>query len=136
MGITYHTGDASTNWPSDNTYSGSTSFSIEYDSNISVTATGSTSVGGTFVYRLPPPRRMFVEGPKGWTDADSIAFAELVNSKTNTGWKITALIKGDILIMDPSIEKRTMADFIPLLLNNANGEDKSTIVRFFEEHKI
>ena len=74
--------------------------------------------------------------PKGWNGKDHLDFCDLVNTKTKTGWKISALIRGDVLIVDPDIEKRTMEEFVPLLLKYANGEDKSAIVRFFEEHKI
>src|SRR6478609_8716746 len=82
----------------------------------------------TIVYSV---RKILVECPEKWTDEQGLAFVELVNLKTKTGWKVTLVIKnGSILITDPNIEKRAMIDFIPLLKDNASKEDCELINDF------
>lgn len=81
-------------------------------------------------------KRVLVPKPKKWTDKQSEAYVRLVNYETKTGWKVTMIISGDILVTDPNIEKRKMEDFIPLLKENANSIDIEKINKFFAENPI
>lgn len=137
MGITYYTGDGT--WPSEttNTVTGEGTFSVEIEiTNNSTDVTWSGGNTGTIRVRVPPPKRVVVPLPKHWTEQQALAFVDLINLKTKTGWKVTSLVRGDILICDPTIEKRPLRDFLPLLKLNANGEDASAIDRFIEEAKL
>ena len=88
------------------------------------------------VYYYVPPREILVTEPECWTDEDGLAFIDLVNNQTRTGWLVTMRIKGDVLITDPRIETRTMKEFLPLLRWCANSDDRKKIAAFFEEHPI
>jgi len=81
-------------------------------------------------------RRILVNKPKHWTDEQEIKFIRLINKETATGWRVTMLIKGDILIIDPNIEKRTMEDFAPLLKDTATDKDIKKINKFFKENTL
>jgi len=63
-----------------------------------------------------------------------MAFVKLVNMETKTGWLVTMVIKGDIIITDPNIETRTMEEFVPLLRWDASRNDNAKIDMFFDEH--
>src|ERR1051326_182317 len=73
--------------------------------------TGNYSITITYT----PPRQLLVTNPKKWTKKTRLAFAELVNRKTRTGWIVTMIIDGEITVCDPNIERRSMRDFVPLL---------------------
>lgn len=75
---------------------------------------------------------MIVTCPKWWIRADTVACAKLINVETDTGWKITLIMYGDVDIVDPEIEKRDMCDFLPLLLSGASVEDIEKINAFME----
>ena len=64
------------------------------------------------------------------------AYVILVNKQTNTGWRIDYLIDGHVTICDPSIQVRSMRDFLPWLTERASLEDKGTIKKFFEAHPL
>ena len=61
-------------------------------------------------------------------------FTKLINDDTDTGFTVEMWISGDIKITDPSIERRSMADFMPLLLSRASAADQDTIRKFFDRH--
>lgn len=83
------------------------------------------------------PRKILVRAPEKWTEEQNMKFVELVNIKTETGWMVTLVIKnGDIIITDPDIEKRTIKEFIPLLLNSANMDDVAIINEFFSDNPL
>jgi hypothetical protein len=84
------------------------------------------------VYR----RRILVQTPERWKDEDTLAFVNLVNAETHTGWIAEMIIKGDVIITDPSIEIRTMEEFVPLLRWGASRQDNAKIDLFFDEHPI
>lgn len=80
-------------------------------------------------------RKILVSAPENWTEEQNMKFVELVNIKTKTGWKVTLVIKGgNITITDPNVERRTMADFIPLLKNEALRKDIILINEFFDNN--
>ena len=79
-------------------------------------------------------REILVEHPEKWSEEDHKDYINLVNSETKTGWRGKMLIRGDIKIIDPNIEVRSMRDFIPLLKDRASAEDKQKIDDFFQEH--
>ena len=81
-------------------------------------------------------RTILVKVPKKWTKKQNLSFTELVNKKTNTGWTVTLIIEGKIVITDPNVERRTMAEFIPLLKNKADNTDMRKIRMFFRENPI
>ena len=83
-----------------------------------------------FAYR----RTILVTEPKHWADEDGLALVRLVNKETRTGWIVRLRIKGSVLITDPNIETRTMAEFVPLLKSYAFGSDLAKIDMFFEDH--
>ena len=96
------------------------------------TSTGTT--GGTYFYVTQIVRHLLVPRPEHWNDDDQEAFIRLVNIDTKTGWLVTMVIKGDVLITDPDVEVRQMKDFVPLLKQRANSMDQATINVFFEDH--
>jgi len=95
-----------------------------------------TDSSSSTTYVFLRPRRILVSSPAHWKKEDSLAFVDLVNNKTKTGWLVTMLIDGDILITDPDIETRTMEAFVPLLKKRASSDDMKTINEFFAEHTI
>ena len=114
-----------------------------YWSNVDATDTTGTTTGTTTTvycdwYTVRPtqykPRKLLVNTPAHWTQQNSDDFIRLVNTETDTGWKVTMRINGDIEIIDPDIEIREMEDFVPLLKTNANSQDKRIIDHFFNEH--
>ena len=97
-------------------------------------AQDSTSgTGGT--YRVPV-RTILVDSPADWQEEDNLAFARLLNAETRTGWLVTMIIMGPIIITDPHVEHRTMREFLPLLRSYANQTDRARIDRFFTEHPL
>ena len=106
-----------------------------YDTDTSTASTASSNDydTSTCTYYVPV-QRMLVHYPESWTKEIAFKFSELLNLETKTGWKIILVINGDITIMDPSIEVRTMKDFLPLLRSYACGEDREKIDAFFEQH--
>jgi hypothetical protein len=82
-------------------------------------------------------RTYLVEAPAHWTEEDQDAFTRLVNIETHTGFKVVMWIRGgDILITDPNVERRTMADFVPLLKAYGSQADRDAINAFFDEHGL
>ena len=84
------------------------------------------------VYTPPPPKRILVKLPKKWGKKRVMAFADLINVKTRTGWKVELVIHGGIEICDPSLEVRKLKRVVPLLLERASQEDKAIIQDFLE----
>ena len=117
------------NWSDSTTTSGSASW-------YSVDATSSTSTAFDFNTYPPPPRRVIVKHPPHWDKKTTEAYVRLVNQDTKTGWRVTMLISGDLVIVDPTIDVRSMAGFVPLLKMRASDEDKAKIETFFERHGI
>lgn len=78
------------------------------------------------------PRRILVKIPASWDKQKIAAYARLVNRETNTGWKVEFVIEGDVAIVDPNIEIREMAEFVPLLKHCASEEDRRKIDEFFQ----
>ncbi len=96
-----------------------------------------SNTSSNYCYYRTAIRRFLVASPEHWTDDDALAFVELINEKTNTGFKVTMLIKGDVLITDPWIEKRTMEEFLPLLRSSAvTRNDRTLIDEFFKLHPL
>ena len=83
-------------------------------------------------YPITVTRKILVANPETWTHEQSLKFVELLNVKTKTGFTVILLIKGDVLITDPDVEKRDMIDFIPLLRKKASATDLNLINEFFE----
>lgn len=97
------------------------------------TSTTTTSASTwTCVYYVQP-RAYLVEPPDHWDEATLASFVRLVNDETKTGFTVTMVIKGEILITDPDVELRAMADFVPLLKRRANATDRAKIDAFFAE---
>ncbi len=80
-------------------------------------------------------KKYLVEAPQSWTQEAIDKFIRLVNIDTRTGFRVEMVIKGDVLITDPEIEKRSMKDFRPLLSFHASAEDNEKIKAFFDEFK-
>lgn len=95
--------------------------------------TNTTSSSADMVLRVI---RILVKNPKHWTKQDAADFVYLINKGTNTGFKVEMVIDGNIEITDPSIEKRSMKNFLPLLLSVANAKDAEIIRDFFEKHPL
>lgn len=82
-------------------------------------------------------REMLIEEPEHWEDSDRDGFTRLVNLETKTGWIVKLWIKGDVCITDPTIERRSMADFLPLLRSSAKSVDDLTRINdFFDAHPL
>ncbi|WP_157951654.1 hypothetical protein [Agrobacterium pusense] len=81
-------------------------------------------------------RQYVVTVPEHWTREDCADLTLLINDETKTGFKITMWMEGDIDITDPSVEKRALEDFIPLLLSHAGHEDQLKIRSFFSAHPL
>ena len=94
-----------------------------------------TATGGRYYY-IQTVRKLLVPRPENWTDENQENFLRLVNIDTNTGWKVTMVIQGKILITDPDVEIRKMKDFYPLMKQYACSEDKIKINKFIEENPI
>ena len=94
-------------------------------------STGSSAWQYAWIY---PPRQILVTCPEHWAEDDAIAFAKLVNVETHTGWLVTMIIQGEVVITDPNVETRTMAEFAPLLRWHASARDREKISAFFAEH--
>ena len=90
---------------------------------------GATAATTTIWYQ-PIVRRILVAAPKNWDKKRCLAFAKLINNKTNTGWNVEMIIKGEITITDPDIETRTMKEFLPLLKKRATKADINKIDKF------
>jgi len=86
----------------------------------------------TNYYPIITTRKILVTHPETWTNEQSLKFVELINVNTKTGFTVILLIKGDVLITDPDVEKRDMIDFIPLLRKKASATDLNLINEFFE----
>lgn len=101
------------------------------------TTSASTGGGGgastwTCVYYVQP-RAYLIDPPDHWDEATLASFVRLVNDETKTGFTVTMVIKGEILITDPHVERRAMADFVPLWKRYANAADRTKIDAFFAE---
>lgn len=88
------------------------------------------------VFIPPAPRKMFVENSPFWDDATVLQFVSLVNLKLSCGWRIDALIKGDVVIIDPNIEIRTMQDFMPLIYAGCGEVETGLLSEFLSAHPI
>ncbi len=94
---------------------------------------GSTATTYYPIWTYVTVKKFLVEAPKSWTDEAIDKFIRLVNIDTQTGFKVEMVIKGDVLITDPEIEKRSMKDFRPLFQSRASAEDNEKIKAFFEQ---
>lgn len=102
---------------------------------------GSSTTGTTgFSPSLIPvmvTRRIAVTHPETWTKEQSLRFVELVNVETTTCGKIELHIEGGkVLITDPAIESRTMAEFIPLMRRCASQTDLEKVDNFLKENPL
>lgn len=112
----------------------------DYHSTATTTATGTTwgspwTSASTATYYFSY-RQILVETPEHWTDEDVEAFVRLINIDTKTGFTVTMVIKGDILITDPNVETRSMKNFAPLLRSCATKGDLGKINEFFNTHPL
>lgn len=82
------------------------------------------------------PRRVLVKVPNSWNGKTIDKWINLINKKTSTGWKITLLISGEITIVDPRIEKRSMSEFLPLLKMRALDRDIYLIDKFIKTYGV
>lgn len=98
--------------------------------------TGFTTGNVAIYYWRPKSRQFLVEMPENWNDEDSEAWVRLINIDTESGFIVTALIKGKIMITDPDVERRTMEDFMPLVRRRVSEEDLEIINSFFAVHPI
>lgn len=98
------------------------------------TATSDTS----YLYRqVIITKTILVPKPDKWTEEQNLRFVNLVNKETTTtGCKIKMIIKGEILVTDPNVEKRSMTDFIPLLVDQASYTDTQKIYKFFLDNPL
>ena len=90
----------------------------------------------TWGWRMPYYKMYLIHVPKKWIKEDCLAYSDLINKKTNTGFKVSLIIDVHVIITNPEVETRTMKDFIPLLLSHANYRDATTIRNFFAKHPI
>lgn len=97
-------------------------------------STSATGGGWYYTTTVIVTRKVLVIEPEHWTDEIADRFLRLVNIETNTGWKVELRIKGDVLITDPSIEKRSLEEFVPLIKSKASGADLEKFNAFFAEH--
>lgn len=113
----------------------STRGGLSYRSYSSAATTNSSTYSSMIYVRII--RQYLVKAPEHWSKTDVADYVFLVNDATQTGFKVTMVINdGDIDITDPNVEKRDMADFVPLMLSKANPEDQEKIRAFFAEHPI
>lgn len=129
-------------WYNDNTadWDGSVSSSSFTGSSGTGGVTRWVSIGGTATgtsnYIRVITRTILVKHPKNWTDKQGLLYVELVNKRIRTNWKVTMLIKGDILITDPNVEKRKMKEFILLLKDDISVEDVKIVNEFLKENPL
>lgn len=94
--------------------------------------TSGTTSGSTWWIRIV--RKYLVVIPENWTEKIIADFTILLNDKTNTGFRVEMVIRGDIKITDHTIEVRTMENFIPLLRQYAGKKDLTKIKKFFKKN--
>ena len=92
--------------------------------------TGKCCNRATWVIRTE--KRYLVECPESWSEKIIAGFVALINDKTNTGFKVLMVIRGEIRITDPEIDCRTMENFVPLLRQHACKQDWTKIEKFFK----
>lgn len=112
----------------------STSTATDWVTEAEYTGTGTTASDWTY-YPRQVLKRIIVKPPKHWSKKINDFFVNLVNDKTNTGWKVTALLR-EIEIVDPMIDVREMRDFIGLLKARASTHDRGVIDAFFKKHGL
>lgn len=128
---------APTYWDYNSTASTTTTGSYYSSNCINTFATTTTpscygnNAINALAYYTPPPRQILVPTPAHWTRQQQALFVRLVNDETKTGWLITMLIEGNILITDPNVEIREMEAFALLLKRHAGAEDQRRIDAFF-----
>lgn len=133
--MVYYYDNGSTGTPattsSTNTITGGGTCSVVVESTTTVTG---SCTGGNFYYSAPRRREIIVEHPGEWKDEQHAAFIRLVNEEAKTcGWQITMLFRGgDLALVDPNIEVRSMKDFVPLLKDRASWDDRQIIETFFK----
>ena len=120
-------------------YTGSTTGDYTVLADTTITSTASTTgdwhwipVGTTATEYIP--RRIVVKAPSWWDVIARANFTKMINEETQTGWKLLMWINGDIDIVDPTVEVRTLRDFIPLLKLRASEEDKDLIDLFMDKY--
>ncbi len=103
---------------------------------MTTTATNASTVStnwGWSPYPRVVTKRVYAKAPAHWNRSILRAFAKLINEETNTGWKVEALISGDIEIYDPYADIRDMKDCVGLLKARASIEDCKKINAFFKK---
>lgn len=113
-----------------NTTDSDSTSTIDY-SIIYTTANWDTTSSGTVRYCAP--RKFYVKIPKHWKRSQIDGFAGLVNEETDTGWKVTALVKL-VKLYDKSVEIISMTKFMAIMLKTAKASDADKIVAFFEKN--
>jgi hypothetical protein len=95
-------------------------------SSTSTWCTGTTAYYTTSYY-TPPPQRYIISGFDGWSDAARAVLTRLINDETNTGFKVTLWIKGDVEITDPGVMHRDLDWFLLRLRQVATAADYQKI---------
>lgn len=97
----------------------------------STSTTSTTSTANTITYYRQVIRKYLITAPVHWTKEVRANFTKLVNDDTETGFTIEMWIDGNIEITDPTIDQRSMEDFVPLLKSRASLKDRDLIDSFF-----
>jgi len=108
---------------------------FEYTTS-TTTATGTTCITHWAPYPRVVHKKIVVPEPDHWNAKVGNSFVQLVNQEIHTGWKVTMRISGNIVICDPYIDVRTMAEFVPLLKASASLDDCKKIDDFFKSHGL
>ena len=88
-------------WDYDGT--GATTGTLGDHWNCDTSATTSTAPSytpNTYLVMIPVVRirRIMVKSPLDWDKAKLAAFVRLVNREVGTGWKVTMVIEGDVVV--------------------------------------
>ena len=116
--------------------SGGTWFPNTTSGSISDTTTGNfitNATSSTFSCFMPPPR-LYVLPPKAWSDDDVVAFARLTHEVPGFGYHVESIIKGDVLILDPSLPVRDFDAFLPLLRRTSTASARGALAEFLAAH--
>lgn len=72
--------------------------------------------------------------PKKWGKRVLMEWVDLVNHKTRTGWVVSMILTGEVIITDPNIEVRDFSNFVELMKWRASDADKKKIDAFVKKH--
>ncbi len=111
-------------------WSGSSTSSSIYI-NSSTTASANTYWLPLVVYR-----RFAVPRPEGWTFAEEVEFARVINEETDGSWLVEMIVDGNVLITDPRIEKRELCDLLPLMYRTMTKADAAKIRAYVAAHPL